>query len=118
MVEVVLLGMQKSFQFIFPYIFLFFINITAVFAQSIQNPLGDATISSVITRIVQFIFTFGLAVAVIVLAIGAFQYLFSFGSEQKVSQAHKTMWYAVIGIIIMLAGQGITSLIKSILGVS
>ncbi|MEK7148845.1 MAG: hypothetical protein AAB796_00385 [Patescibacteria group bacterium] len=91
------------------------IGISAL-AQGIQNPLGQgSTISSVIGQIVDFIFSLGLAISVIVLAIGAYQYLFSFGSEQKVEQAHKTLWYAVLGIIIMLVGKGLATLITNIL---
>ena len=86
-----------------------------ILAQSITNPLGDSSIKSLIGKIVDFIFTLGLAISVIVLAIGAYQYLFSFGSEQKVEQAHKTLWYAVLGIIIMLVGKGLTTLIENIL---
>lgn len=84
-------------------------------AEGITNPLGDESINSIIGKIVDFIFSLGLAISVIVLAIGAYQYLFSFGSEQKVEQAHKTLWYAVLGIIIMLVGKGLATLITNIL---
>ena len=95
---------------------------SAVFAQSyipvaeIPNPLGQGTsISGLINNIVDFIFNLGLALSVVVFLIGGFQYLFSFGSERKVEQAHKTLWYGVIGATVMLAGKSITNLIVSIL---
>ncbi len=83
----------------------------------IPNPLGSGTgISTIITRVTDFIFSLGLATAVIVFLVGGYQYLFSFGSEQKTSQARKTLMYGVVGVIIMLVGRGITTLITSIIG--
>ncbi len=84
--------------------------------NTIPNPLGAGTsISVLISNIVDFIFSLGLALAVVVFLIGGFQYLFSFGSERKVEQAHKTLWWGVVGAIIMLTGRGITAIITSII---
>lgn len=97
--------------------FFFFINTIPVLAQTtIQNPLGaGTTISSVIDRITTNIVQIGTAIAVIVFVVGAWQYLFSFGSEEKVKQAHNTMKYAVIGLIVLLVAKGLTTLITNIL---
>lgn len=85
--------------------------------SEIPNPLGDGTtISRVVANITDFILTAGIAVSVIVFLIAGFQYLFSFGSEQKVGQARKTMTYGAIGALVLLLGKGITQLIISIIG--
>src|SRR3989344_929168 len=82
----------------------------------IENPLGQSsTISSVILNITNGIFNLATAIAAIVIGIGAFQYLFSFGSDEKIKQAKNTLWYAVIGIIITLVGKSIVLLIQSII---
>ncbi|MEK7636115.1 MAG: hypothetical protein AAB362_00265 [Patescibacteria group bacterium] len=87
------------------------------YAVTIPNPLGDGTsISMIITRVTDFLFSLGLAIAVIVFLVGGFQYLFSFGSEQKTTQARNTLMYGVVGTIIMLVGKGVTALIVSIIG--
>lgn len=85
-------------------------------AVTIENPLKAESLGGVIANIVAFIFQLGLAIAVIVFLVGGFQYLFSFGSEQKVENAKNTLWYGVVGVVIMLVGQSVTALIKNILG--
>lgn len=82
---------------------------------TIENPLKATSLGGVIANIVDFIFQLGLAIAVIVFLVGGFQYLFSFGSEQKVESAKNTLWYGVVGVIIMLVGKSITGFIKNVL---
>ena len=104
--------MKKTFSYI-----LLLMPIVSHAQTTIPNPLGSGTgISTIITRVTDFIFSLGLAIAVIVFLVGGFQYLFSFGSEQKTTQARKTLMYGAIGTIIMLVGRGITTLIASIIG--
>ena len=89
----------------------------SAYAQtSIPNPLGEnATISSVIVKITDFIFNLGIAISFIVFMIGGFQYLFSGGSEDKLKNAKNTLLYGVIGVIIMLVGKSVTAFIKNLI---
>lgn len=86
-------------------------------ATTITNPLGQGTtISKAIVNITQFIFQLGTAIAAIVFIVGGFQYLFSFGSEQKIEQAKKTLWYGIIGLVVMLLAQSVAGFIKNLIG--
>jgi hypothetical protein len=94
-----------------------FLTATIAHAQTrIPNPLGEGTgISTVIVRITDFIFNLGISLAAVIFLVGGLQYIFSFGSEDKVKDAKNTLFYGAVGLVILLVAKSITALIKDII---
>ncbi len=84
----------------------------------IENPLGTEDFEELVSRIATWVFNIGIALATVVFLWSGFQFLISGGSDPKVAKAKKTMFWAVVGLIICLCGAGITTLIKEFLGAS
>ena len=126
----------KSNYFIITGFTLFFIRIPSVFAQlsdtevKLTKPVGgdilpggqiiegDIKASIIFSKIIPFVikWTIGLAIAlaVIALIIGGYQYLTAYGDTEKMKNAQKTIAYAVIGLILAIAAFGIVQIITSI----
>lgn len=62
-----------------------------------------------------WIYTIALIVGVIYVIIAAVKYMGAGGGEQ-VSEAHKALLYAVIGIAVALVAQGVPGIVQSIIG--
>ena len=78
----------------------------------------DIKASIIFSKVIPFVirYTIGLAIAlsVIALIIGGYQYLTAYGSEEKHKNAQKTITYAIIGLILALTAFGIVRIITSI----
>jgi Type IV secretion system pilin len=87
---------------------------------TLTDPLGgNETFTSVATAVAGFLFwDIAMPLSIIMILVGAFQLMTSSGDPEKVSQGRKTILYAAIGFAIALIAGGITSLIKSLIGVS
>jgi len=84
-------------------------------AQSVQGNLtGDltATLSLVVNTL---IFVIGL-VAVIMLIVGGFRYVFSQGNEKAVQGAKDTILYAIIGIVVAVLAFAIVNFVIQAVG--
>lgn len=57
-----------------------------------------------------------IAISAIMGLIGAYLYLTSGGDAEKVTKAHKTLIYTVVGIAVALAARGIPSLVSTLFG--
>lgn len=57
-----------------------------------------------------------MAIAVLVILYAAFQYMTAGGNEDKVSDATKTLTYAIIGIVVSLLAFSIPPIVKSLIG--
>ena len=90
---------------------------------SLLNPLctsgssncQNSSVEGLLKTIVNWLFVIATPIAVGMILIGAFQMLFSGGSEDKFATGKRTVLYAVIGYAIILIGWGITSIIQSLL---
>lgn len=58
--------------------------------------------------------SFLMALSVIVVLYAGFQYMTAAGSEEKVSDATRTLTYAIIGIVVALLAFSVKDIIKSI----
>jgi hypothetical protein len=85
-------------------------------AAVLINPLACATFSECIEKIISFILWIGTAIFPIVIIIGGFLFLISGGDPEKVRTAKRMIFWAVIGLAIVLLARGIISLIKSVIG--
>ncbi|PIT93373.1 MAG: hypothetical protein COU06_00170 [Candidatus Harrisonbacteria bacterium CG10_big_fil_rev_8_21_14_0_10_38_8] len=68
----------------------------------------------IIERIGNWMFTFLLALAVLVIIYAAFLYLTSQGGD-KVAQAHKTILYAAVAIAVAMLAKGFVKLVESLI---
>jgi hypothetical protein len=84
---------------------------------TIDNPLSCDDVGCVISKIIDGLTMLAIPLLVIMVLIGGFQILFSGGNEEKIKTGKKTLWYAVLGYIIILLANGIDLIIKSILEV-
>jgi hypothetical protein len=80
------------------------------------NPLACNTIPECIEKIISFILWIGTAIFPIIIIIGGFLFLISGGDPEKVRTAKRMIFWAVIGLAIVLLARGIISVIKTVIG--
>ncbi|KPJ55221.1 hypothetical protein AMJ47_01830 [Parcubacteria bacterium DG_72] len=92
----------------------------SVFGQivTIDNPLSSSDILVIIGRIINWIFTISLFLAVIMYIISGIRFLTAAGDPEKINTAKKMALWVTIGLMIVIAAKGIVVLIGTILGVS
>ena len=84
---------------------------------TLSNPLNTTDFMVVLNNFLAFLFTdIVLPLVVIMVLVGAIQFMTSSGNPEKVSQANKTLIYAAIGVVVALLATSAVSIIKSILG--
>ena len=88
-----------------------------VFGQvTIDNPLGHNTFGELIHAIVSFIRNLALMIAPIIFIVAGVMYYFSGGNPDKAKQATDLIKWALIGLVIILIANGITAVVKDIMG--
>ena len=90
---------------------LFVFSGTATFT-GIQNPIESNDFFAVIDGVLNFLKPFGVAVLVVMVFVGAFQYLFAGVNPKMVENGRKTLTWAVIGFAILLLSNLIISTIQ------
>ena len=99
--------------------FLFFaIMANVALAQvTIDNPLGSGgkDIPTLISTIANWLLGIGIAISTIIILWAAFLFMTSGGNKDRVTQARQTLWYAIIGLAILLIADGVALLIKNLL---
>jgi len=117
---------KKTYLLIIP-VFIIGFSVINVFAQngdspppaeggSIENPLSANDFTALINAIAGWIFLLATPLATLMFLIGGFMFMVSGGSEEKITQAKKTMLWSAVGLAICLIGVGFTSIIKQLLG--
>ncbi len=86
------------------------------FIESIDNPIEADSFVELFVGITNWIAGIIASLATLMIVIGGMQYLFSGGSEEKVKKANKTIFYAVIGLIVVGASWGLLKTLLGILG--
>ncbi len=90
-----------------------------VFGQvTIPNPIGYNSIGELIHGVVNFIRNVALMIAPIIFIIAGLMYYFAGGNPEQAKKATNLIKYAIIGLVIILIANGITAVIKDIMGVS
>lgn len=104
--------------------FIFFFAIILIGAQSasaqvinIPNPLGSegSTIPGLVAKIATWLLEIGSVIAVIVILWAALVFMTSGGNKDRVTTARQTLWYAIIGLVVLLLASGVAELIKNFL---
>jgi membrane-associated HD superfamily phosphohydrolase len=96
--------------------------IAAPIMVSAQQPPSDPNYREVedidafeaLENVVDWLFTLLLIVAVIFLIIAAFTFITASGDPDKISQARNFVLYALIGVAVAVAAQGLVSLVRNI----
>ncbi|MBI4919872.1 hypothetical protein HY838_01100 [Candidatus Azambacteria bacterium] len=100
---------------------LFFVILLSAGAASaditLLNPLGSAgsDIPTLINRIAVWLLEIGTIIATIVILWAAIIFMTSGGNKERVTKARQMLWYAIIGIVILLVATGLTSVIQKFL---
>jgi hypothetical protein len=87
------------------------------FGFQFPNPLGDryTTIWALLDKIIDILMRVGLVVAVMYLIYSGFKLITAQGDSDAISDARKSLWHTVIGIIILLSIRLILTLIQNTL---
>jgi hypothetical protein len=109
--------MKKISRFILITI-LFFLFLTPFLAASIEfkSPIKFTTPSEIFTSITKFAYFILVPIAIIVVLIGAFQFLTAAGASDKISKAKQTIFYGVIGLAVVILAAATPSILINILG--
>ena len=76
----------------------------AINVQSLPNPAAD---NQAIAMVLQVVFGLAGSIALLMIVIGGFRYILAHGDPSSVSQAKKTVLYAVIGLLVCMASYSI-----------
>jgi hypothetical protein len=85
------------------------------FDFNIPNPIAAESLVDLAKAIGRFLFQIAIPIAVIIIIYAGLLYLTSGGKPEQIKKATGALKYALIGLAIILIGQGFFSLIKSIL---
>ena len=88
-----------------------------VSAITIENPLEAKTFEDLVNAIIHFIFIVAVALAPLMILIGAFYIMSAGGDPKRVETGKKIILYALIGFAIILFAKGLVAILESILGV-
>lgn len=85
-------------------------------AITIPNPLDCPDIGCVLQRIASFLFMIATPILTIMVLWAGFLFMTSAGNDQKIADARKVLFGAVIGFAIVLINWGFASIVSEILG--
>ena len=108
---------MKTFLIFFSIFVIILFSVAPVLAQTvtIPNPLMAGDIPTLIDQIAIWLLGIGATIAVIIVLWAAFLFMTSGGNESKVTRARQTLWYAIIGLTVLLLATGVAELIKNVL---
>lgn len=91
----------------------------AVLAQDsfqINNPLTATTVEDLIDKVVNYLFYLGVAIAPVLILLGAFYFLTSGGNPERVEKGKKIILYTLLGVTILYMSNILLNLIRTVLG--
>ena len=104
-------------------IYSFFVNVALAVGEEgrdtkLPNPLEGIgnDIPSLVDKIATELIILATPVVIIMVLIGGYQILFAAGDPKKFETGRNTILYAAIGLVVVLIAKGVTSIIKSVLG--
>ena len=103
-----------------------FLILTAIFAPvlagadeiKIDNPLGStSTVPALLAKITNFIWFMALAVAPILILIGAYYFLTSAGDPEKVKIGKNTIIWTFVGLLVIFLSNALVDWMKTAVGI-
>ena len=83
----------------------------------ISNPLGSgSTFTTLIQGVIDWAIDIGILIAVVMIIWSGFLFMTSEGNEDKVTKAKKSLTWALVGLLILLIGDGFIGIVKDLLG--
>ncbi|MEK7583169.1 MAG: pilin [Patescibacteria group bacterium] len=82
------------------------------------DPIGSKSVEDLLKKMQEVIIKIAIPLAVIMIIWIGIQFFLSQGNPEKVSSARKALWWTIVGLMIILIGEGFVSLIRSILELS
>lgn len=79
-----------------------------------ESPLGDATVTDVLNRVINYAIAIAASLAAIMILYGAFQIMSSVGDPKKVTAGRQTILYALGGLVIVILARGLVSLFQGL----
>jgi hypothetical protein len=87
-------------------------------AITIENPLKYNTLSELIEALAKFIFNVALALAPVLIVIGAFFFITAGGDPKKIETGKSIITWTIIGIIFLFLARGLIEFLKEALKVT
>lgn len=82
----------------------------------IQNPLKSCSFEDLTNAIINFIFYIALALAPLMIIIGAGYFITALGDTKRIETGKNLIIYTLIGFTIVLFAKGLVSVIKQVIG--
>lgn len=84
---------------------------------SIPNPFGGQldTFNKLFDAIITFLYYLAGPVVVVMIIFAGLKFLFAKGEPSKITEAKNILWYAIVGLVIILIGRGFIALLESII---
>jgi len=82
----------------------------------ISNPLDSDSFSDLISNIIDWLIIIGQSIAVIMIIWSGFLFMTSEGNEEKITKAKKSLTWALVGLLVLLIGDGFIGIVKDLLG--
>lgn len=77
------------------------------------NPLGEtSTIPQLLEKVLQLLIDIGIPVLVVFIVYAGFQFVTAQGNSEKITEARRALFWAVIGGAVLLGAQIISTVIK------
>lgn len=77
-----------------------------------ENPIGSSDFFGVIDGVLDFLFPFGVAIAVIMVFVGAFQWLTAGGDTKKIIAGRGTLLWVAVGIAVLAFARVIVAAVQ------
>ena len=81
----------------------------------VPNPIELETLTELLTVIINWIFTISIPIVIAVIIWSGIKFITSRGNPAEIQKAKSMLWWAVVGLVIILIGGGFITLINSIL---
>lgn len=83
----------------------------------IPNPFGGGidTFQKLFDAVITFLYYLAGPVVAVMIIYAGMKFLFAKGDPGKVKEAKDILWYAVVGLVIILIGRGFIDLLESII---
>ena len=95
--------------------FMAFLVPQVVFGLTFDNPIYTSDFTDLVNQIGQWIFYLAIPIGIGVIIYAGVLMLTAQGNAQKFKAGTQALWYAVIGLAVVLIGRGFFALIGSIL---
>lgn len=82
-----------------------FMPMTFVYAEKLNNPLGETSIQELLSKILDAVVMIGLPVLVMAILFVGFMYVKAQGNPEQLKTAHAAFFWTVIGAFVILGAQ-------------